>query len=179
MPDTLPDLSGYIDRVLDTGVTDVADVAVKVHTSAPAEVIEAHLLYMLRLAVRDRMGDRRSRNPVIRGAGALTRQPSGRPVLVGRPVGGSRKRASQREQFAADRARWLADTIWSGGRRVTLGEATVADLFAAAKAMREQASQSVTMAVRYEEIAEVLSTEGVATVGALPDERLKALMDRP
>lgn len=168
----VPDLGEYVDRVIDAGITDVAEVAMKVRADIPAEVIEAHVLRFLRVAVRDRMARRRAHNPVIRGA-AVSVRVAGRPT-----VGASVKRAGQRAQFAADRARWLADTLWTGTRRVSLGEATSDDLTAAAWAMREQAERSAATAARYDEIALALIEAGVDTVADLPDTHLHVLMNR-
>lgn len=174
MPDTLPDLGEHIDRAIDAGVTDVADIALKVRGTAPADLIEAHILAFLRAAIRDRLAKRRAGNPIIRGATAYARIVNGRPAVAA----GAGKRARQRDQFAADRVRWLADTVWTGTHRVQLGEATPVDLTMAADAMREQASRSVATAERYVEIAEAVRAAGVATVADLPDAQLQALMDR-
>lgn len=174
MSDTLPDLGSYFDQYIDAGVEDPADLAAKVLASAPREVIEAHALHFLKLAARERIGKRKSRNPVIHGAVAYARVMNGRPAIAA----GAGKRARQRDQFAADRARWLADTVWTGDRRVSLGEATALDLRMAADAMRTQAARSVATAVRYDEIAVAVADAGVDTVADLPEEQLRALMDR-
>lgn len=172
-------LDAHIDRYIDARVDDVAEIALKVRATAPPELLDAHLLAFLRLAVRDRMAKRRAGNAIIRGAGALVRHPGGtvKPaVTTSTPTRSHRQRV--RDQFAADRARWLADAIWTGDRRVPLGDATVPDLLAAAEHRRSQAAQSVAVAGRYEEIAEVVRTAGVTTVGELPEAKLRELMAR-
>jgi len=169
VPDDMPDLCSYIDQVIDSGVTDPADIAVKVRQSAPAEVIEAYMLSLLRGAVRRRQMDRLATNALARGAGAKTH---GKQVSV--------KRQRQRDQWTADRARWLADSFSTGTRRVTLGEATAADLIAAAAYRRSQASELVSSAERFEEIAALpeMQRQGMV-VGKLPDSVLRRLVERP
>jgi hypothetical protein len=171
VPDELPDLRSYIDHVIETGVTDPADIAVKVRQSAPAEVLEAHMLHFLTLAVRQRQMQRISANAFARGAAAKVRR-SDAPLSV--------KRQRQRDQWAAQRARWLADSFSTGTRRVTLGEATAADLIAAAAYRRSQASELVASAQSFEEIAALpeMQREGM-TVGQLPDAVLRRLAERP
>jgi len=174
VPDSLPDLSTYIDKIIDEGgVTEVSDIAGKVLAVVPPEVLEAHMLRFLRLAVRDRLTERSRASQLQRGRDAVTLRPRRR----GQP---STKTARARDQFAADRARWLADTVSTGTRRVALGDATAADLFAAAAYRRAQAAATAAMAVRYEEIAAVLVKHGEsAKVSDLTDAELKALFDRP
>lgn len=172
MPDDLPDLRSYIDAVIDAKVTDPADIAVKVRQSAPAEVLEAHMLAFLRLAVRRRQMERTSENFVLLGSSAkvrhkVTQQPSA-------------KRARQRDRFAEQRERWLADTFSVGGRRVAMGDATAADLIAAAQLRRGQGAELIARAERFEEIAALpeMRRKGM-TVGKLPPGVLQRLVERP
>lgn len=178
MSDNLPDLRTFIDQAVSTGLTDVADIAVKVRQSVPAEVLEAHMLSFLRAEIRGYFSRNRQTNPVIHGQAAqakLAAQVQRREVTAA-PV--SAKRARMRDMFAEDRARFLRDTIWTGEHRLRLGDATAADLIAAAVFARGQAARNVATAARYDEIAEVLRQHGADTVESLPDDALKQLMER-
>jgi hypothetical protein len=169
--DDLPDLRSYIDHVIDSGVTDVADIAVKVRHSAPAEVLEAHMLYLLRLAVRQRRAERTAQDAILLGSTAKVRR-NDAPLSV--------KRQRQRDQWAADRERWLNNAFSVGGRQVSMRDATVADLLAAAAHRRTQAAELAARAERFEEIAALpeMQREGM-TVGKLPDAVLRRLAERP
>ena len=168
-----PSLDPFIDDVINSGVTEVADVAVKVAQSAPPEVLEAHLLSMLRLAVRERMMRRSAANPLRRGAVAATR--AERAITV-RPASG--RRAQQRSAFAEQRARWFADTVYNGERRVPLGDATAQDLIAAAGLLRQAAARTAASADRLDEITEALQRAGVEHVRDLPDAEIQRLINR-
>jgi hypothetical protein len=176
--DDLPDLRTFIDQAVSTGLTDVAEIAVKVRQSAPAEVLEAHMLSCLRAEVRDYFSRNRQANPIIHGQAAQAKLAAraGRREVTPAPV--SAKRARMRDLFAADRERFLRDTIWTGEHRLRLGDATAADLIAAAAFARGQAARNMATAARYDEIATVLREHGVAKVESLPDDVLKQLMER-
>lgn len=177
MSDDMPDLRTYIDQAVSAGLTDVADIAVKVRQSAPAEVLEAHMLSFLRAAVRTYFSKNRTVNPYIHGRSAQAKLAAqGTRRAVAAPV--SAKRARMRDMFAAERERFLRDTIWTGEHRLRLGDATAADLIAAAAFARGQAARNMAVAARYDEIAEVLRQHGADTVEHLPEAVLKQLMDR-
>lgn len=178
MSDNLPDLRAYIDQALETGLVDIAELAVKVRQSTPPEVLEAHMLSFLRAEIRDHMSRRRGANPIIHGQVAQAKLAARQVRAATGTAPVSVKRARMRDLFAEDRARFLRDTIWTGEHRLMLGQATAVDLIAAAEFARGQAARNMVTATRYDEIAAVLREHGVNRVEQLPDNVLKRLMER-
>lgn len=174
-PDAPRTLNDYLHRLLDDSADGLvtAELVVRAAQEIPREVIDASLHSMLNDRLRLVRAERRRANGLLGGPLAAERvHPATRTGSV--HSGRSAKVAGIRDR-AADLEAWFSDEIWIGTRRRKLGDATYADLYAAAGFMRRTAESAETRAARFEKLAGLLEEHDVQTVRDLPAEVLLEL----
>lgn len=149
---------------------DPGDLAEEVFPKIPRKEMASAVREMLRTYVRIVLGESRS-------VGHLAQEGVGSPGDdVSRTAGRSLKVAAIREAW---RAR-LTDRIHTGPASTAwklLGDCTADDLLFAADERRHVAERTLSRAVFYERLAEVVKDHGVTSVKELPDDALSSHLE--
>ena len=149
------DLRDAVNAVLDSGLTDYADIAAKVAENVPSREVRFCLAEALRSYVREQMSHRRAVNPVLKPATSPSSPTSS-------------ARSPKRDAIRAQHARFLLDLVHVQDGNKPLGKCTYQDLMFAAEERRQMASANTAMANRYQQITELLRSHDVTTVEELP-----------
>jgi hypothetical protein len=161
------------DLLDDAELTDEAALLARAVRDIPREVIDQALHGLLRDRLRLVRAERRRANGLLGGPLAAERE---HPALGRGTVHSGRSMKVQTIRDNADKLEaWFSDEIWVGTRRRKLGDATSAELHAAASFMRRTAENAEARAVRFEKLAGLLDEHGAEMVRQLPAEALYEL----
>lgn len=170
-------LSAYLNRIINDGAENDDEIIARAMHEVPRKVIDRHIGALLRTALAGVWHQRRRANGIVSGAAAQRRDHPG--VHIGRGgvhSGRSPKVAGIRQAVQnGTLAAWYRDELYTGTRKVRLGEATHADLMAVSAYYRSTADANQRVAERAEKIAATLQEHGVERVDQLPEEVALAL----
>jgi hypothetical protein len=169
MPTTL---AGYLNKIINNGASDDREIIDKAMIEVPREVLDQHIRGMVRAALAQVWHQRRRANGVISGPNAQGREHPGVKAKnrAGVHSGRSPKVAAVRAALASGKlAAWYRDELWTGTRKVRLGDATYEDLTAVSNYYDSTAAANTRMAEQVRRIAVLVLEHKVSRVSELPE----------